>query len=176
MPKRKILPLVPKGGRYPSKNILPIKLMHKNCTTDRGHQTLIICEKKNPFQSGGHLKIFALAISKNLKNHFPKRVFWRNFAHISRLSIETNIWNKIVTILLWGDFIGKSNFAVRPHVLISGVHFDFFFFHQPKEAELHFRRLQKILSPKSVEVSGEIIKKNVGYPPPPPPPPWALKC
>ncbi len=25
----------------------------------------------------------------------------------------TNIWNKIVKMLLWSDFIGKTNFAVR---------------------------------------------------------------
>ncbi len=36
----------------------------------------------------------------------------RNLAQISILSLETHIRNKIVKMLFWGDFIGKTNFAV----------------------------------------------------------------
>ena len=37
-------------------------------------------------------------------------------------------------MLLWGDFIGTTNFEVRPqNFTISGVHFDFL---SPKDAEL----------------------------------------
>ncbi len=53
-------------------------------------------------------------------------------------------------MLLWSDFIGKTNFAVRPQYgnlcLLAGSILIF----SPKEAELQVRRLQKELSPKSV--------------------------
>ncbi len=44
-----ILPLVPKGGYLPTpplKTIFPVEFLHTNCTIDRGHKTLLICEEK----------------------------------------------------------------------------------------------------------------------------------
>ena len=49
VPKRKILPFVPKEGvgTYPPlKNPLPFRMFPQICTIDRGHQTLLICEGK----------------------------------------------------------------------------------------------------------------------------------
>ena len=43
------------------------------------------------------------------KTTFPK-VFDKFFAHLA--DYQTNIWNKIVKILLWDYFIGKTDFAV----------------------------------------------------------------
>ncbi len=59
-------------------------------------------------------------------------------------------------------------------MLISGLHFEFFF--SPKEAELQVRRLEKILSPKVSCVPVKSQKKEMLGTYLPPPPPWALKC
>ncbi len=53
------------------------------------------------------------AITQNLKNHFPKRVFdeiWHKLADYQK----KNIWIKIAKMFLWSDFIGKTNSTVRP--------------------------------------------------------------
>ena len=48
------------GGTF----LPPVEFMHTNCTIDKGHKILLICEEEGkkkvlPFQNGGHLKIFA---------------------------------------------------------------------------------------------------------------------
>ena len=106
-------------GTYPLKTIFPVEFMHKNCTIDRGHQTLLICKEKNysftvskwrPFEN---FRFTSLRNTPKFEEPLSQKSFWQNLAEISRLSKETNIWNKIVKIFLKGDFIGKTNFAVR---------------------------------------------------------------
>ncbi len=146
MTKRKIPPLVPKGGRYLLRlktifllefciKIAPL-ITDKQCLTTSMIEVVKHClSVKKMFY---HFKIATIwKLSFCIIAHYHK--IWRTtfpkefLTQIGRLSKETNIWNKIVKMLLWDDFI-----------LCKLAGFIFFFF-SSKEAELTTRQRQVMI-------------------------------